>query len=165
MNSVIVTTVIGALILLISFGSTIALNIILSVNLFGFYSTYFLSCALLLYRRCIRDGIQRAVTAEQGEVAAGYAAAGRKLTWGPWHIPGWFGVANNVVACCYILIVIIFSFWPADTNPSPAEMNWSIVIVAAFMGLANLYYWFKGRHHYQGPVIEVATEEGGSLAS
>ncbi|KAL9078937.1 MAG: hypothetical protein Q9157_002162 [Trypethelium eluteriae] len=84
-NTVLVTTVIGALILLINFGSTLALNIILSITIFGFYFTYFLSCALLLWRRC-QKGVIVTKQALESEEQTSYIAREERLIWGPWRV-------------------------------------------------------------------------------
>ncbi|TVY16017.1 Choline transport protein [Lachnellula arida] len=65
MNAVFVTTTIGSLLLLIAFGSALALNIILSIVLFCFYSTYFTSCAVLLWRQCQKGAIAPYVPVER----------------------------------------------------------------------------------------------------
>ncbi|CAD6571500.1 MAG: hypothetical protein ASARMPRED_004616 [Alectoria sarmentosa] len=152
LNAVLVTTSIGGLILLISIGSAIALNIILSINIFAFYSTYLASCSLLLWRRCteeIRPHVHDA-DLEGVDLAQGLP----RLSWGPWRVPGFLGIANNVFACAYIVVILFFSFWPASLAPSLADMNWSIAITGFFVLSSIGYYGVRGRKFYKGPLID-----------
>ncbi|KAI9685415.1 MAG: hypothetical protein M1822_004546 [Bathelium mastoideum] len=160
-NTVLVTTVIGALILLISFGSTLALNIILSITIFGFYFTYFLSCALLLWRRC-QKGVIVTKQALDSEEQTGYVASEGQLIWGPWRVPGVLGICNNLLACAYCVVIAFFSFWPATVKPELADMNWSCVIVVAALIFSAVYYAIWGRFHYRGPIVE--TNAHGALS-
>lgn len=151
-NAVLVTTMIGSLLFLIGFGSALALNIILSLAIFCWYSTYFTVCALLLWRRCqpgmIGPHIPLENVSDQGDIA------GPRLVWGSFKVPGIWGIANNIFACGYILVVTFFSFWPAETKPSLKDMNWSAVISAGGVVFSIVYYLAWGKRFYKGPIIE-----------
>jgi hypothetical protein len=43
-------------------------------------------------------------------------------------------------------------FFPAAPHPTPAAMNWSCLIYAVVLMISLLYYFFIGRHTYEGPV-------------
>lgn len=79
---------------------------------------------------------------------------GAELVWGPWHIPGVWGIINNVFACAYLTVVFIFSFWPPATPVAPASMNYSILVTGAVAVFSVIYYLVWARKEYDGPVIE-----------
>jgi uncharacterized membrane-anchored protein len=81
---------------------------------------------------------------------------GKKLVWGPFHVPGIWGILINGFAVIYIIIVIFWSFWPTAMNPSVTDMNYSVVGWGGVIFLATLYYVVRARHVYTGPVVEVS---------
>ena len=62
------------------------------------------------------------------------------------------GLALNIFAEIFLLFAFVLTFFPGDVNPTPAEMNWAILVYGATIIGALLYYFFKGRHVYDGPV-------------
>lgn len=79
----------------------------------------------------------------------------KQLVWGPFHLPGVFGIAVNVFAVAFGLIIFFFSFWPVATPVTPATMNYSIVMTGAVVTFAVLYYVIYARKVYTGPIVEV----------
>src|SRR5256886_11299572 len=43
-------------------------------------------------------------------------------------------------------------FFPPAPNPSPQIMNWNIVVYASAIIFSYIYYRFRGRYSYKGPV-------------
>lgn len=155
--SVAVTCVIACLLGLINIGSMAAFNGVISVSIAGLFSSYLLTAALLLYRRCTGAIVPLSDASnfdDLGKTADGTPRA----AWGPWRIPGAMGIANNVFACCYLLFIFFFSFWPSYKNVTPATMNWSIVVTSAVAILSAVYYGVWARNTYHGPVVEINAE-------
>lgn len=133
---------------IINLGSATAFNIILSIGISSLYSSYTITEALLLWRR-IRGDIRKP------SEMSGTVWKANELVWGPFHIPGIWGIMLNAWAVCYGIIVIIFCFFPATVNPDPAHMNWACLITAAVIFFAVAYYMIYARKVYKGPVVEV----------
>jgi choline transport protein len=154
--AIIVVTVFSALLALINVGNNAAFNGTISLVLEGFYLSYLLALGLLLWRR-IRgdlDGQSSDLTifSSTGRHDESYD---RSLTWGPWRVKGALGVANNAVAICYLLLIIFFSFWPTQMNPTIGQMNWAVVVTGSVAVFSVAYYSLFARHSYTGPIVEI----------
>jgi choline transport protein len=79
------------------------------------------------------------------------------LQWGPWKVAGVFGVANNLFACLYLLILWFFSFWPSSVEVNAQSMNFSSVTFGGTVLFAVSWYLVRGRKTYRGPVVEVGS--------
>lgn len=77
-----------------------------------------------------------------------------QLYWGPWHIPGIWGIINNAYACAYMLFVIFWSCWPPQTPVDPASMNYSVLVTGGVIIFSIFWYYVKGRKEYRGPLLE-----------
>jgi len=77
-----------------------------------------------------------------------------RLIWGPWHVPGIFGIINNAYACCYMIFVIFWSVWPPKTPVTASTMNYSVVVTGGVMILSAIWYYVKAKHEYKGPLID-----------
>jgi hypothetical protein len=55
----------------------------------------------------------------------------------------------------FLVFVFIFSFMPMGPKPTPEGMNWSILMFGSTVVFSLIYYYFKGRHVYAGPVAYV----------
>lgn len=77
------------------------------------------------------------------------------LQWGPWEVPGVLGVANNLFACAYLLVMWFFSFWPGSVEVTAESMNFSSVTFGGTVLFAILWYFIRGRKIYKGPIVEV----------
>jgi choline transport protein len=147
--AIVVVTVIPCLLALINIGSNKVLNIVFSLLLAGLFTSYEISAILLLYRRCT-GGIVEPI-----ENSTDIANPLEQLTWGPWKIKGVLGIVNNIVACGYLVVIVIFSFFPPSTPvPSLAGMNWSVVMFFGVILLSMVYYFVWARRFYTGPVVE-----------
>jgi ABC-type antimicrobial peptide transport system permease subunit len=135
---------------LINIGSAVALNGIISMAVSGMYLSYLIVAVLLLWRRCT-GGISLYNEGEDMLVNV----PGAKLQWGPFHIPGLWGILINSYGVIYMIIVVFFSFWPTQMSVDKTTMNFSVVGTIGTILLALIYYVFRARHVYSGPVIEL----------
>ncbi|KAE8393058.1 putative amino acid permease [Aspergillus alliaceus] len=149
-NSVYFTMAVSCLLGLINIGSDVALNDILSMAISGLYLSYLTVSGLLLYRR-IRGDIR--LSSENEEMTVNVPNA--PLVWGPFRVPGILGIAVNMFAVAYQIIVIFFSFWPTEAVVDYTTMNYSVVGTFGTIIIAIVYYFLRARNVYQGPVVEV----------
>jgi choline transport protein len=177
--AIIVVTVLAALLTLIYIGSYTAFNDVISLTITGFYGSYFLPCALLLYRRIkgqiapyhgaapeddTVNNINEVTEAgpsgdEKGTIdptapEEDAALSQGRLVWGPWHIPGILGIINNAYACVYMIFVIFWSVWPPATPVTASTMNYSVVVTGGVIILSMVWYFIRGRHEYKGPLVD-----------
>ncbi|KAK5987045.1 Choline transport protein [Cladobotryum mycophilum] len=151
--SIATTAILCCLLAIIIIGSSDAFQIIISLSVVCLHGSYFICLALLLYRRCT-SGF--ALPDMEGTTLPALAdTAGEKLVWGPWRIPGAYGIINNAVACIYVIIVWFFSLWPTTTPVDALTFNYSIVITAAVAIISIVYYLVRARKIWQGPIVEV----------
>ena len=133
---------------LINIGSITAFNDVISLSVSSLYASYILVEGLLLWRRCtgkIRS--QHELSPDSSETSP--------LVWGPFRIPGIFGIINNAFSVIFGIIIFFFSFWPAATPVTAATMNYSVLMTAFVVMFAAFYYIVWARHHFKGPVVEV----------
>jgi choline transport protein len=62
------------------------------------------------------------------------------------------GLAVNSFSVVFLIVVFVLCFFPPVVKPKMEEMNWSVVMYGGVMGFSLIYYWFKGRKVYVGPV-------------
>lgn len=147
--SIYLTMSVSVLLALINIGSPTALNDILSMAVSAIYTSYLVVGSLLLWRRSTgfislyNDNDEMKVN-----------VPGAKLVWGPFRIPGIWGILVNSYAVIYMIIIIFFSYWPSQMHPPVAEMNYSVVGTMGVLVLAIIYYFVWARRGYQGPIIE-----------
>ncbi|KAL8779351.1 MAG: hypothetical protein Q9194_001486 [Teloschistes cf. exilis] len=149
LHAIFVMALVSCLIGLINIGSATAFNAVISLGVSSLYSSYVLTEALLLYHR-IRGTIR---SPSQMSNSTWHA---NELVWGPFHVPGIWGILLNTFAVGYGIIVIIFSVFPQVVNPDPAHMNYSCLVTGAIMLFAVVYYFVYARKVYSGPVVEIA---------
>ncbi|KAF3038701.1 hypothetical protein E8E12_008855 [Didymella heteroderae] len=106
-NTIAVTATISVLLSFINLGSSVAFANIVNLSIGGFYASYFIVCSLLLWRRMQGISLYNSCAVMGGP---GF------LQWGPWKVPGAFGVANNLFACSYLIVLWFFSFWPGSVE-------------------------------------------------
>ena len=82
------------------------------------------------------------------------AVAQAQLIWGPFHLPGWFGIINNAYACVYMIFVIFWSVWPPETPVTASTMNYSVVVTGGIVILSIVWYFVRARKEYHGPLID-----------
>jgi choline transport protein len=61
-------------------------------------------------------------------------------------------VPINIGALAFLAVALVFSFFPPINHPPVDAMNWSVVIWGGVLILSAIYYVFKARHIYAGPV-------------
>lgn len=142
-HSTLVVVICSGLLSLINIGSETVLNIILSLVLQAFFSSYIISLSLLLYRRL------------KGDIMEGGADVPKEIVvWGPFRLKGWLGIANNVFAIIFSVIMMFFGSWPATKHPEPEKVNYSIAIFVGWTLIFVLYYLVWARKQYRGPIVE-----------
>ena len=147
-----VVTIFAALLVLIYISSYATFNDVISLTITGFYTSYFLPCALLLYRRA------KGQIRPYGSSLPQMPGPKSTLAWGPWRLPGVFGTINNAYACVYMIFVIFWSVWPPATPVFANTMNYSIVITGGVIILSSIWYVVWGNREYYGPVNELEEE-------
>ncbi|KAI0835920.1 amino acid transporter [Hypoxylon sp. FL0890] len=140
---------ITVLISFIVLGSSVVLSALLSLLLAAIYSSYLLACGLLLYRRVTGAFHPYVPGIDEDPIHSG------QLYWGPWKLPEPFGTINNIFACLYTTFLLFWSFWPQANNPSPAELNWSVVVYGSVIVFSIVWYVVRARHYFKGPIKEV----------
>lgn len=145
--AVLLTTTVACLLALINIGSSVAFNDVISLTINGLYSSYLICCVLLLYRRCKGHIL---LVPEDTASPIGLTTA-KALSWGPFRIPGFLGIAVNTGAVVYLIIAIFFSFWPPATPTTPSTMNFSVLMMGAVIIFSVLYYIAFARKVYSGP--------------
>ena len=81
--------------------------------------------------------------------------AERGISWGPWHMPGRWGIAINVLACGYLTVIVFFSLWPTGQPIRAGNMNYAVVVTGAVVMVSVIYYQVWAKKVYTGPVIEI----------
>jgi choline transport protein len=139
-NTIAITAVISMLLSFIKLGSSVAFANIVNLSIGGLYASYSMVCFLLLWRRlqCIGSYDSRAAM-----------IGPESLQWGPWKVPGAFGIANN------LFVLWFFSFWPGSAQVNAQSMNFSSVTFGATVLFAVVWYFARGRNSYNEPVVEV----------
>ncbi|PGH20066.1 hypothetical protein AJ80_03716 [Polytolypa hystricis UAMH7299] len=147
--SIALTACLGCALGLINLGSPIAFTNIVSLSIAGLYTSYLITCGFLLYRRL--TGYIAHPSESTSELAN---RVGEKVVWGPFRVPGLFGVITNSLACLYLIILLVFSFFPIEQATSAQEMNYSSPILLAALLFSLVWYFVYGRKEYSGPIIE-----------
>lgn len=131
-TSVLVSTIITVLLSLINIGSTAAFNAIASVMIAALFTTYILSIAAFIRARRLPGGIPPSRFSL-----------------------GWLGMPINCFAVAWLCFSIIFTFFPTANNPTPVDMNWSILVFGFVVIFAIIQYLVHGRRIYEAPVTQV----------
>ncbi|MCJ1227656.1 hypothetical protein MMC12_004312 [Toensbergia leucococca] len=150
-----VTSLISCLLSLINLGSPTAFNDVVSISVAGLYSSYLVALGLLLYRRCT-GGIKFSNTSDDSLTNT----SGAELTWGPWYLPGAFGIVVNAFACVYLTTALFFTFWPTELPVKADNMNYSVLVLGTVILFSTIHYIFWGKKEYTGPLVEVSRSRG-----
>lgn len=130
MNAIVVSFVVSCLLSIINIGSTIALNNITSLSLSSILASYIISIGLVFWRRLTN----------------------RELLPSKFVLSKPVALALNAYALAFLSVVFVFTFFPGSPSPTPAVMNWAILIFGSVMLFAGVYYVVAARHKYDGPV-------------
>lgn len=136
-RSIVLVSVVIALLSLINIGSAAALNAILSLTTLALYVSYLIPIGLLVRKRLRRENID----------------------FGPWHM-GRFGLWVNLYALGFGVFIVIFLPFPAATPVTALGMNYAGPVFLALLLLALLDWFIRGRRNYEGPTKEVEAQPG-----
>jgi hypothetical protein len=132
LNAVCVSFVITCLLSLINLGSSVAFNAIVSLTVGAILSSYIISISCVALRKIRGDSLPHA----------------------RWSL-GRAGLACNIIAVLFLILVYVFAFFPLATPVELTTMNWSSLIYGAVVIFSVCYYFVFGRHAYEGPVVLV----------
>ena len=149
MYAIMIMAIVACIIGLINIGSATAFNAVISLGVSSLYASYILTEAMLLWHR-MRGQIRHP------SQMADETWNANELVWGPFQVPGIWGILLNAFAVGYGIIVFIFSFFPPTVNPDAAHMNYACLMTGAIMLGATVYYCLYARKVYTGPIVEVA---------
>ncbi|KAF2732504.1 hypothetical protein EJ04DRAFT_513864 [Polyplosphaeria fusca] len=76
------------------------------------------------------------------------------LEWGPWRMPEPIGSLVNIFALCWILLATFFSIWPQNATVNASNMNYSSLMVSAWLIVGIAWFAIWGHKTYTGPVNE-----------
>ena len=147
-RSIIFTMIISIILSLIVLGSSTAFNDLVGLTVAGLNSSYLIASGLLLYRRCTGGLLPRHMNLASKDSDDG------KLVFGPWYIPGMYGIAVNAFACAYLTVLIFFCMWPSQLPVTAENMNYTALVTVAVIAFSMGYYYFWARRIYTGPVVE-----------
>jgi len=133
-NAANVSGVVAVLLSMIYIGSPVAFYAITSLATVALLQCYALSIGCVLWRRINKP---------------------HTLPPAQWSLGKW-GIPINAIAVAYSIWAFFWSFWPQATPVDAAGFNWASPIFIATLIVALIYYAFRARHRYAGPVTEVA---------
>ena len=119
------------LLALIILGSSTAFNAIGSITIAGLFTTYVIAIMMLVRKRLRKDNIR----------------------FGPWSL-GKAGIWINIYAITYLIVAMIFTFFPPELPVTPKNMNYSSLVFGAAILFGLVFYAVRGRKVYHGPVID-----------
>ncbi|KAK5726664.1 hypothetical protein LTR15_002552 [Elasticomyces elasticus] len=132
MNAIMVSTVITSLLSVINLGSYAAFNALNSLGTVSILFSYTITTGCLIWRRLFGEPLPA-----------------RRWSLGKWGLP------LNIISLCFTTPMLFFYTWPLSYPVTPANMNWSSTMFGSVLVIAGIYYFFKGRHEYHGPVTLV----------
>ncbi|KAL8730063.1 MAG: hypothetical protein Q9181_004794 [Wetmoreana brouardii] len=145
--AVIIASITACVIGLINIGSAAAFNDVISLSVSSLYLSYIITEIFLLYHRCTGGIRSRSNIDDTSEPNV--------LIWGPFHLPGIFGIAVNLFAVCFGIIIFVFSFFPVYYHPGAELMNYSVLMTFAVGIFALIYYLVWATREFKGPIVEV----------
>ncbi|KAF2094578.1 amino acid transporter [Rhizodiscina lignyota] len=135
-NALSVTLLVSAALSLLCIASPIAFNIISSISETGLLTSYIIAIGCILAKRM-----------------RGEPFPPSQFSLGNW------GYVVNIIAMCFLCIANVFMFFPAAPNPTAETMNWNIVVYGSTVIFMLIYYAFRARHVYEGPVTQIIKDE------
>jgi len=137
LNAVCLSFLITCLLSLINLGSAVAFNAIVSLTVSAILSSYIISISCVAYRKLL----------------------GQRLPPARWSLGSpRVGLACNVVAVVFMVVIWVFAFFPLAPQVDAATMNWSSTMYDGIVVFALGYYVVHGRFVYEGPVVSVKSE-------
>ncbi|GAB7352183.1 hypothetical protein MBLNU459_g2662t1 [Dothideomycetes sp. NU459] len=135
LRSIFFCTIFTAIICLINIGSTVAFNAIVSITIAGLFTSYLIPICLMIRKRLTGEDAQ--------------------LRFGPWRMGKFTGLAVNILSAIYLVISVVFSFFPPGLPVTLQTMNWSCVVWGGIVLLGLVWYAALGRRRYNGPIMEI----------
>ncbi|KAK3053570.1 hypothetical protein LTR09_005314 [Extremus antarcticus] len=129
-NSVLTIFGLAVVLSLINIGSTLAFSIITSLGTGTLTLSYIITIGLVVWRKI----------------------TGRPPLPSRFNMGKIGGLVVNMIALLWMIIVLIFCFFPLFPDPTPALMNWAIVVWGGVIIFAILFFVLYARTHYAGPV-------------
>ncbi|VUC31955.1 unnamed protein product [Clonostachys rosea] len=78
---------------------------------------------------------------------------GRKnITYGPFRLPGIVGFIVNGISCAYLIVWPIMYTFPFSLPTNAQSMNYASLIWGGLTIFVALFWFFKARKGYQGPI-------------
>jgi choline transport protein len=114
---------------LISLGFAIAFQQVLALRISAMLTTYMISISCAALKR-----------------VRGQPLLPSTFSLGRWGLP------LNIVVVLFLFFLRIFAYFPTVPSPAPADTNWAILGYGSVIMVALVYYVFRGRHRYVGPV-------------
>jgi len=127
-----ISVVVTVLLSLINIGSTAALNALFTLSGGSILTSYMLCIGCVLSKRL----------------------RGEPLPPRKWTL-GRYGMAINIGALCFLLMLFVWSFFPIATPVEPSTMNWGSLIYGSVILFSTCYYIFIGRKVYTPPLEKV----------
>ncbi|CAH0023191.1 unnamed protein product [Clonostachys rhizophaga] len=141
-NAIVVITVLQAILGFIYLGNSTAFNAILSMAIIGMYLSYVLPIGYMLFfgRRKLQ-----------------------KSEYGSFRLGAFFGPSLNIISIIWMIVCMIFSTFPTTMPVTAGNMNYSTVVMAAWLLFGGIYYVWFGRHKFEVPLndLPVLTGEHG----
>lgn len=138
-NAILVSFTFAACISLVNIGSTAAFNSITSLGTGTLTISYIICLSCMVWLRI----------------------AGKPLLPSRFDLGRSFGLALNITAVGFLVLVFVIAFFPPVPEPllTVVSMNWSILIFGVVVLFSMLYYFLWGRKVYVGPVEYVRVLE------
>ena len=133
--AVLITFFFVILLALITLGSLVAFNAIISLQLISLFATYEVAIGTLIYRRLYGPGLPEH----------------------RWSLGRW-GLAINIFAFVYGIFALAFIVLPGGSTFEAQYFNWGPVMFAGVMAFALAYFFLGGRKTYAGPVTITKNE-------
>ncbi|KEF54111.1 uncharacterized protein A1O9_09906 [Exophiala aquamarina CBS 119918] len=80
------------------------------------------------------------------------------VVYGPFRLKGIFGWLCNSIVCCWILFTVIFFQFPFFRPVTPANMNYTVVILMATVILGSGWFLLAGHSTYHGPESHITVQ-------
>jgi choline transport protein len=128
-NSVYMTLLFVVLLSLINLGSSVAYMQVISLGVASMLTSYIISISCVMLKR-IR---------------------GEPLLPSKFDL-GRLGLLVNIIAVMFLVFCWVFTFFPVGPRPTVVDMNWASMGYGCVLIFAVIYYVFRGRHRYVGPV-------------
>ena len=135
-RTIVLVSVVVALLGLINIASTTAFNAITSLSTLALYISYLIPIILLVIKKL----------------------QGHHIPYGPWKLGRW-GLPINIFAIIYGVFIVIFLPFPPAIPVTPTTMNYSSPVLALVIFFALGYWFVRGRRQYAGPLREIGPDD------